>query len=253
MSDDKKKKTGKKKSPLPIRLKGEVRQRKDTHAANTQRYLPFSEIRNDTVILKNGGLRAILQVEPINFNLKSETEQQGIVAGYEAFVNTLVFPLQILIRSTRVNIEPYLNHIHEHAAKQTSELLQGQTKAYAKFIERIVDIADIMQKRFYLVIPLEELPTKSRRSALDQFMSWMRHTDDSLAKVMQRNKRLSGQLPRLKERIDLVESGLHNIGITTKRLDTMEIIQLYYDIYNHDIIGSQKLPTDDLNTSSTAI
>src|SRR3989338_3354507 len=224
-----------------------VRRRPNTPTANTQRYLPFSEIRNDTVIMKGGGLRAILKVEPINFNLKSETEQQGIIAGYESFVNTLVFPLQILIRSTRVNIEPYLDHIHQHSNRQQSALLKEQTQAYARFIERIVEVADIMQKKFFVVIPLDEAPR--RANALDQFFGWMRHTDDNLDKVMQRNKLLKGQLPRLKERIDLVQTGLRNIGISSDRLGTLELIQLYYDIYNHEIAGTQKLPKNgDFNT-----
>jgi len=74
-----------------------VRQRKGNPKAAAQRFLPIAEIRNDTVILKNGGLRAILSVEALNFNLKSETEQQGIIAGYQAFINTLTFPLQVCV------------------------------------------------------------------------------------------------------------------------------------------------------------
>src|SRR3982750_1336891 len=95
-------------SPLPEILmattpKTTVRQRKQGNKGATQRYLPIAEIRNDTVLLKNGGLRAVIEVEALNFNLKSETEQQGIVAGYESFVNTLNFPLQIVIRSSKMN------------------------------------------------------------------------------------------------------------------------------------------------------
>jgi type IV secretory pathway VirB4 component len=242
------KKKEQKSSTGPVSRRMGMRQRRDSHSGNTQRYLPFSEIRNDTVILKNGGLRAVLKVEPLNFNLKSETEQQGIIAGYESFINTLVFPVQILIRSTKVNIEPYLNHIHEHSSRQESKLLKEQTQAYAHFIERIVEVAEIMQKNFYVILPLDETPR--RVNALDQFLGWIRHTDDSLAKVMHRSKLLKGQLPRLKERIDLVQTGLRNIGIPSERLGTLELIQLYYDIYNHEIAATQKLPKNgEFNTA----
>ena len=114
--------------------KSTVKQRKGGHATSTQRFLPIAEIRNDTVVLKNGGLRAILQVEALNFNLKSETEQQGIISGYESFVNTLAFPVQIVIRSSKMNIDPYLAKLRTIAATQPNELLKKQTMAYADFI-----------------------------------------------------------------------------------------------------------------------
>ena len=246
MSEEKKQKKAKKKF-----LKSTVRNRKQSEKTNTQRYIPFSEIKNDTVLLKNGGLRAVLQIEPLNFNLKSETEQQGIITGYESFVNTLFFPLQIIIRSTKVNIEPYLDHIQEKAKGQKNELLKDQTLAYATFIERIVEIADIMQKQFYIVVPLDDgvKKTAGQNTPLTQFFSWM-NVDDTLSKALQRNQKLSGQLGRLKERVDLVETGLRNIGLIPRRLQTLELIQLYYKMYNQHQSQSQKLPQDgNFNTA----
>lgn len=219
--------------------KSTVRNRKSGEKANTQRYVPIAEIHNDTVILKNGGLRAVLQVEPLNFNLKSETEQEGIIAGYESFINTLVFPLQILVRSSKINIEPYLEHIHDKASGQKNQLLKEQTIAYATFIEKIVELADIMQKRFYVIIPLDDTPKKS--SALNRFLAWM-NVDDTISKALQRNKRFLAQLSRLKERIDLVDTGLRNIGLVPRRLKTLELIQLYYEVYNREQGQSQQLP-----------
>lgn len=232
-------------------MKSTVRNRKQSKLANTQRYLPFAEIRNDTVILKNGGLRAVLEVEPINFNLKSETEQQGIIAGYEAFINTLVFPLQIVMRSSKVNIDPYLQKIHNQAARHESPLMKEQTLAYATFVEKIVEIADIMQKRFYIVIPLDDTPYKP--NAWNRFKKWM-NVDDSLSKASARNKKLSNQLVRLKERIDLVETGLRNIGVTPRRLNTIELIRLYYEQYNREQSKNQKLPDElEFNTARNVL
>lgn len=132
-----------------------VRTRTKSSAASTQRFIPIAEIRNDAVILKNGGLRAVLAVEALNFNLKSETEQQAIIAGYGAFMNTLTFPLQIVMRSTKTNIDDYLTNIREIAAKQENKLLQQQTRAYADFMQRLIEVADIMQKHFYVVVPTD--------------------------------------------------------------------------------------------------
>jgi len=233
------------------KLKSTVRDRKHGALANVQRYIPFAEIRNDTVILKNGGIRAVLRIEPLNFNLKSETEQQGIIAGYESFINTVTFPIQIVIRSTKVNIEPYLNTIHEQALRQESELLKEQTLAYGTFIEKLVEIADIMQKEFYIVIPLDDQPQK--KGLIQQFLSWL-NIDDTLGKALLRNKHFSNQTVRLKERVDLVETGLNNVGIATRRLTTIELIRLYYRVYNPVLSKNQKLPEHgEFNTESNVL
>lgn len=228
-----------------------VRKRAKNPAATTQRYLPFAEIKNDTVLLKNGGLRAVLEIEPLNFNLKSETEQQGIIVGYESFINTIIFPLQIVVVSSRVNIEPYIDHIHKQAAIQQNTLLKEQTVAYATFVEKIVELADIMQKKFYVIVPLDDVPKK--KNGLSQLFVWL-NVDDTLAKALQRNQKFAGQLNRLKERMELVETGLKNIGLGVKRLKTIELIQLYYHLYNGGNKQAVKLPTDgNFNTEKSIL
>ncbi len=247
---EKKKKTGVKKK----RIKSTIRGRKSNKHTNTQRYIPFAEIRNDTVILKNGGLRAVLRIEPLNFNLKSETEQQGIIVGYESFINTITFPLQIVIRSTKVNIDPYLEHIHEQSEKQQNELLKEQTIGYATFIEKIVEVADIMQKEFYVIVPLDDVQRSKKKNLFKQFMTWLK-IDDSLGKALQRNRSFGGHTMRLKERTDLIETGLHNIGLGTKRLTTIDLIRLFYRIYNPSVGQTQKLSTseEELNTEELVL
>lgn len=209
--------------------------------------MPFAEIRNDTVILKNGGLRAVLQIEPINFNLKSETEQIGIISGYESFINTLTFPIQILIRSTKVDIDQYLELVDANAKKQNNQLLKDQTVSYGKFVKKIVDLADIMAKKFYLVVPLDDATKK--QTPLNRFLEWM-NTDDSASKKGQRDARFNAMDSRLRERVDLIDAGLRAIGLGTKRMNTLELISLYYEIYNRNQRQSQKLPIGtDLNSA----
>jgi len=222
-----------------------TRKRKVNPKAATQRFLPIAEIRNDTVILKNGGLRAILTVEALNFNLKSETEQQGIISGYQAFINTLGFPVQICVRSRKVNIDPYIGQIREVARKQDNDLLRNQTIAYANFIEKIVEVADIMTKNFYVIIPLDD--SQEKKSGLSKFFKWM-GIDDTEAKAVQRYKLFVDKHVKLKDRINLVESGLNNIGLITRRLQTSELIELYYQYYNPRTSQEQKL-SDNINTA----
>lgn len=224
--------------------KNTVRNRKTGPSASTQRFLPIAEIRSDTVLLKNGGLRAVLQVEALNFNLKSETEQQGIVAGYGAFVNTLTFPVQIVIRSTKTNVDEYLKHLTELAEKNTNQLLKDQTLGYVAFMNRLLDIADIMQKKFYVVVPVDR--SLRKKGLLEQFFDWI-HPDDNAGKALARNREFQSGLKELNERIDLVQAGLGNIGLHTRRLSTRDLIELYYQIYNPKTAPHQKIPKDSVD------
>jgi hypothetical protein len=143
-----------------------------------------------------------------------------------------------------MNIDPYLLDLRNRAEKHTNELLKNQTLDYANFVEKIVDVADIMQKRFYIVVPLDESVKQS--STLGQFFSWMK-VDESLGNVQRALSGFSEKATRLRERVSLVESGLSNVGLKVKRLSTDQLIKLYYNVYNPSTAQQQKLP-DSLNT-----
>jgi len=233
-------------------IKDTVRSKKKPASASTQRYLPIAEIREDTVILKNGGLRAVLRVNALNFNLKSEVEQQGIISGYQGFINTLIFPIQILIRSTRLNIDPYIKGIQNRAQEQSSLLLKEQTYDYANFMEKLVEIADIMQKTFFVIVPVDA-PAKAKRGLLSRFMDWL-NIDDTRAKALQRNREFRAYSKILRDRITLIQSGLENVGITMRRLKTDELVQLYYTIYNPMTSQKQKFShVEDLSPDTSAL
>jgi hypothetical protein len=219
--------------------KDSVRMKKKPFSSSTQRYLPIAEIREDTLVLKNGGLRALLKVHSVNFNLKSEGEQQGIIAGYQGFVNTLIFPIQIIVRSHRLNIDPYIQDLERKATTQKSELLRAQTLDYAKFMEKLVDVADIMQKTFFIVVPIDA-PSKTKRGLLQRFLDWM-NVDDTRAKALQRNRDFKAYSKMLRDRVTLVESGLENVGLTTQRLKTDELITLFYETYNPGTSQKEKI------------
>ena len=229
-----------------------VRKKKKSYSVSTQRYLPIAEIKEDTVILKNGGLRAVLKVNSLNFNLKSELEQQGIIAGYQGFVNTIIFPIQILVRSTRLNIDPYIQNLKQKAELQTSPLMKDQTLDYADFMEKLVDIADIMQKNFYIVVPVDA-PGKAKRGIIQRFLEWI-NVDDTRAKALQRSREFRAYSKILRDRVTLIQSGLENVGITMRRLKTEELVQLYYGIYNPSTSQKQKFQNlGDLNADTAAL
>jgi len=219
--------------------KSTVRNRKTSPLMSTQRFLPIAEIRNDAIVLKNGGIRAVLKVEALNFNLKSETEQQGIIAGYGGFVNTLTFPLQIVIRSTRTNIDEYLAQMRGYAERQTNTLLKYQTNGYVNFMQQLVEVADIMQKTFYVVIPVDS--SERKKSFFEKFFDWI-HPDDTLAKAGQRGKEFSGLSRQLSERVEAVNTGLANVGLHSERLDTRGLLEMLYQVYNPKTSQLQKIP-----------
>ena len=121
-------------NPIKDTVKARPAQQK---SAATQRFLPIAEIHNDTVVLKNGGLRAVLQTSSINFNLKSEEEQNSLIYGYQSFLNSLEFPVQILIRSKKLDIDDYLESLEETKNKQENPLLKEQTAEYQEYIEKL--------------------------------------------------------------------------------------------------------------------
>jgi hypothetical protein len=150
-----------------------------------------------------------------------------------------------------MNIDPYIGSLRALAEKQSNELLKTQTLAYADFVERIVDLADIMQKRFYVIIPLDA--SAQKKTLFSKFFSWLK-TDDSSAKASQRRRYFPELKSKLHERINLVRTGLNNVGLHTKQLNTSDLMKLYYNVYNARTSDEQKLPDiNDLNVEKKVI
>ena len=167
-------------------------------------------------------------------------------------MNTLIFPIQILIRSTRLNIDPYLKTLEDKTKNQTNPLLKEQTIDYTNFMEKLVDIADIMQKNFFIVVPMDA-PSKAKRGLLSRFFDWM-NVDDTRAKALQRSREFHGYSRILRDRITLVQSGLENVGITMRRLKTDELVQLYYGIYNPTSSQKEKFDhVEELNAGKSVL
>jgi len=130
---------------------------------STQSFLRISEIKNDAVVIDDGTLRAILAVSSTNFDLKSQDEQNSIIFNFQRFLNSLEFPVQILMQSRKMEIGGYLEKLKKIAEKQTNELLRVQTVEYTEFINRLIENASIMNKNFYIIVPLGQsiLPQKT--------------------------------------------------------------------------------------------
>ncbi|MFA6493130.1 MAG: TraC family protein [Patescibacteria group bacterium] len=199
---------------------------------STQDALRFAEIRNDTIILKDGNLRQVLLCSSINFALKSEQEQNAIVYAYQNFLNSLNFPIQILMQSKKLDLSSYLAKLQEKANGQTNELLRGQTLDYIDFIKRLINLANIMDKRFYVVIPFVIPPKIGPTNPLSK---------KNQVQTLLSNEEFQNYKKELEQRIQVIESGLGSIGIRTAKLNTQQLIELLYGVYNPEEAHKEKL------------
>lgn len=217
-----------------------AKKNRDNALASTQTHLRFGEIRDNTLVLKNGGMRAVLKTSSINFNLKSEPEQNSIIYGYQGFLNSLEFPVQIVVRSKKLDIDNYLKQVKELGDKQKNPLLQEQTYEYAEYIKKLVDYADIMDKEFYVVVPYDPATTPGTTTLVQGFFQRLA-PKDSFADIKKRLDSFNRLKKTLIQRVNVVKSGLENCGLKVQQLTTPELIELFYNIYNPKTSRSAKL------------
>ncbi len=214
-------------------------QGKKNPAQGTQIYLRIAEIRDNVVVLKNGGLRAILRVSSINFNLKSEEEQNAIIYSYQGFLNTLEFPIQIVIRSKKLDIDDYLDKLRKIGEKQTNRLLQTQTLEYVEYIAKLVEYADIMEKDFLVIVPNN--PARAQKpNIIQQFFQNM-NAKDSYEAIKHRHEEFEELKKNLNQRISSVRIGLENCGLKVDEVPTKELIELFYNAYNPTMARVEKV------------
>lgn len=202
----------------------------------TQQNLLISEIKQDTVVLKDGTLRAVLMVSSINFALKNEDEQTAIISNYVSFLNSLDHPLQIIIQSRKLQIKPYIDRLLEQERKQTNELLRTQIADYRSFVNELVSLGEIMSKQFYVIVPYDPRSNKNK-----SFFTRLGEVISPAMAVKVKGEKFAKRKYDLESRVRQIESGLSSVGLTTVRLDTQSLIELYFSTYNTDIALSQEL------------
>lgn len=218
-------------------MKNKRAAKKQSKMTAAQQYLSIAEIKQDTVVLKDGTMRAVLLVSSINFALKNEDEQNAIVSGYVSFLNSLEHPLQVVMQSRRLQIKPYLNRLLKQEREQTNELLRTQIADYRSFVSQLVELGEIMSKQFYVVVPYDPLSNKNK-----SFWSRFSEILNPAASVKLKGERFAKRKYDLDQRVRQIESGLTGIGLTAARLDTQSLIELFFSTYNTDIALTEELP-----------
>jgi hypothetical protein len=219
---------------------------------STQNALQISEIRDGIAIMNDGSFRAVLICKSINFDLMSPQEREAVEFSYQGFLNSLYFPIQIHVRSQKVDIRPYLERLNKIRTQQDNMLLGLLMEDYVAFLSDIAQQTNIMDKKFYVVIKYPD-SEENAHTNLKQSTNFINGAMDLFSKskpphlVIDENA-LENAKTELRNRVQAVMQGLRECGVQSIPLDTQELIELYYDAYNPDTATRQHLRNfDDLN------
>ncbi|MDB5180405.1 MAG: hypothetical protein JWO54_163 [Candidatus Saccharibacteria bacterium] len=219
---------------------------------STQSTLQLSELRDGMVIMVDGSFRAVIACKSINFDLMSDREREGVEYSYQNFLNSLTFPVQILVRSQRVDIGPYIEKLIATRRTQDNMLLGVLMDDYIGFMDALAQDANIMEKSFYIVVPY--FPLGDAANLVEQgkgfFGKLFARPQNNITKIdtaaYQKAK------DEIKNRVDVVVSGMFQIGVQSAQLDTKALGELYYNFYNPDTSVNQPLGNFD-NVATTFV
>ena len=198
-------------------------------ARSSQDFVPIKEVRDGVMVLTNGGLRSVLMASSINFALKSEDEQNAFIMQFQNFFNSLDFTVQIYIQSRELDIRPYIETLEEAYKKTLDDLMRIQIREYIGFIKSFVEGANIMTKHFFVVVPYTPA-TINLSKGLSQILPWGKK--QTAAEKKNAPTEFEENVSQLDQRISIVQQGLVRTGVRTVQLDTEEIIELLYKIFN---------------------
>jgi type IV secretory pathway VirB4 component len=223
---------------------------------STQNTLQISEIRDGIVIMNDGSFRAVIMCKSINFDLMSPQEREAVEFSYQGFLNSLYFPIQIFIRSQKVDMRPYLEKLDKIRSEQENMLLALLMEDYVAFLSDISQQTNIMDKKFYVVIQYPDPDEEDIKSTVKQSTGFFTGVTNLFGgsktpHVVINESTLENAKTELRNRVQAAMQGLMECGVQSIPLDTEELIELYYDAYNPDTATRQKLK--DFNELSAPV
>jgi hypothetical protein len=187
-------------------------------------------------VLKSGALRGALAVSTINYDLKSSDEQEAIIAQYQNFLNSLDFPVQILITSRKLNLDHYLEFLEKKEREQQNELLRMQISEYRNFVSQLVDVSNIMDKGFYIIVPFSPIESTEK-----SFLKNLFALSSPKKNILEQQEVFETYKTQLFQRMDQITAGLSGIGLRLAPVKTQELIELLYNAYNPNVFSSTEL------------
>ena len=210
---------------------------------STQNTLQIAEIRDGVVIMNDGSFRSVIMLKSINFDLMSQQEQESVEYSYQSFLNSLYFPVQIFIRSQKVDLQPYIEKLDKIRTEHDNMLLALLMDDYIGYIDALSQQTNIMDKKFYIVIPY--FPHQEEVKPLSQSKNFFTGVgalfNNKEQKVVINEADLEKAKTELRNRVQAALSGLRQCSVQGLPLDTQELIELYYDTYNPDTATRQQL------------
>lgn len=226
-------------TPTPLNVpdqaqKGKGEQAQKVNPNSTQNALILSEIRDGMVIVNDGSMRAIVTCQSINFDLMSDREREAVEYSYQQFLNSLYFPIQILVRSQKVDIGPYLDRLDKIRRDQDNMLLGVLMDDYISFITVLAQETNIMDKSFYIVVPY--YPAGDMSSAVNSSKNFITNlfSPQKQQHIRIDENTFTKAKDEIKNRVGTVINGLAQLGIRSVQLTTKELGELYYNSYNPD-------------------
>lgn len=218
---------------------------------STQNTLLITEIRDGLAVMNDGSFRAVITCKSINFDLMSDREREGIEYSYQSFLNSLFFPVQILIRSQRVDIGPYLDRLNNLRRSQDNMLLGILMEDYINFIGLLAEETNIMDKSFYIVVPYYitgdiNNAVSSSKNLLTNLFAPQKQMHIKIDEAT-----YSKAKDEIANRVSTVVNGLFQMGIRSVQLNTKELGELYYNVYNPDTAVRE--PLGDFENTTAAV
>ena len=209
----------------------------------TQDHLDIFDIKDNLTVLKNGTVCAVIQTTAVNFDLLSEIEQDAIIAAFSMLLNSITFPVQVVIRSRKLDISKYVEKVRRVESKINDPLLKHQAESYRKFVQDVIKVNEVLDKRFYVVIPTGSVELSQKSGTAFDWLVKLAGTQNkrvgiNLEKVLQNGK------IELSPKVDHIIREFGRIGIKCKQLTTQELVELYFDIYNPSNIHGQRIRTN---------
>ena len=172
---------------------------------SSRKQIDIKEVRDGILVLPGGKYRTVLEASSVNFELKSDEEQDVLIDNFQNFLNSLPYPIQILIRIREIDIDDYLDKLKQKSKNEKEKVYIKQIKNYSRFVKKLVSGNKILSRRFYVVIPYEPENRKGEFSLVRE---------------------------QIKLNQDIVVKGLERLGMKTKYLDSIEVLELFYSFYN---------------------
>lgn len=197
---------------------------KSNNSISSRNQIQIKEVKDGILILPAGEYRAVIETSSINFELKSEEEQDVLIDSFQNFLNSLPFSVQIIVRVREIDINRYLDKTLELKSKEKEKVYQSQIDNYCSFIKNLVSGNKILSRRFFLIIPYQPI---------------VKEKDFSLIKE------------QLKLNTDIISHGLEKLGMKSKQLQSLELLDLFYGFYNFDQLKTQALNKETIKALSS--